>query len=147
MDFQTLNQLLRCSIEYNHRKIRMRELSDTECMICTFVYSNENCAQDEVAASLKTNKTTVAKAVAELEKRGCLTRTQDSEDRRKKRLCLTETGRAKILDLLHLHDNWLSEILTTLSTEEQKQFEDYCNRLLAAAEELAKNQNQERIRK
>ncbi len=68
MDYQTLNLLFRCNKEFSHDKIRMQELSYTECMICSYIYSHENCSQDDVSVALKTDKTTVGKALAPLEK-------------------------------------------------------------------------------
>ena len=35
--------------------------------------------------------------------------------------------------------SWLRDIMTCLSEEEQKQFENYCERLLAAAKKLTDN--------
>lgn len=137
MDYQVLNLLFRCNKEFSHERIRLQELSDTECMICSFICSHENCSQDDVAVALKTDKTTVGKALASLESKGCVARTQDPSDKRVKRLSLTGTGREKIAKLLNVHNNWLAEIMTCLSDEEQKQFENYCERLLAAAEKLA----------
>ena len=136
MDFQTLNLLFRCNKEFSHEKIRRQELSDTACMICSYIYSHENCSQDDVAVALKTDKTTVGKALMTLEKKNCVTRVQDGADKRVKRLALTDLGREKIGELADLHNNWLKQILTCLSPEEQEQFENYCERLLAAAEQL-----------
>ncbi|MCQ2355021.1 MAG: MarR family transcriptional regulator [Clostridia bacterium] len=139
MDYQTLNLLFRCNKEFSHEKIRMQELSDTECMICSFIYSHENCSQDDVSSALKTDKTTVGKALAALEKKNCVVRTPDVADKRIKQLTLTDIGRGKVAVLVNLHNNWLAEIMTCLSKEEQKQFENYCDRLLAAAEKLTQN--------
>lgn len=138
MDFQTLNLLFRCNKEFSHEKIRRQELSDTEYMICSFIYSHENCSQDDVSVALKTDKTTVGKALASLEKKCCVARVQDAADKRIKRLALTDVGREKVSELIDLHNNWLARILTCLSQEEQAQFENYCERLLAAAEKLTK---------
>ena len=140
MDFQTLNLLFRCNKEFSHEKIRRQELSDTECMICSYIYSRENCSQDDVSVALKTDKTTVGKALMSLEKKNCVVRVQDAADKRVKRLSLTDTGREKIAALADLHNNWLEKILTCLSREEQEQFENYCERLLAAAEQLTKTE-------
>ena len=140
MDFQTLNLLFRCSKEFSHEKIRRQELSDTECMICSYIYSRENCSQDDVSVALKTDKTTVGKALMSLEKKNCVMRVQDAADKRVKRLSLTDTGREKIAALADLHNNWLEKILTCLSREEQEQFENYCERLLVAAEQLTKTE-------
>ena len=139
MDYQILNLLFRCNKEFSHEKIRKQELSDTECMICSYIYSHENCSQDDVSVALKTDKTTVGKALASLEKKNCVVRTTDGADKRIKRLSLTENGRRKVSSLVDLHNNWLGEIMTCLSAEEQKQFENYCDRLLSAAEKLTNN--------
>ncbi len=139
MDYQTLNLLFRCNKEFSHEKIRKQELSDTECMICSYIYSHENCSQDDVSAALKTDKTTVGKALMSLENKACVVRTQDDADKRVKQLLLTGIGREKVAELVDIHNNWLQEIMTCLSSEEQKQFENYCERLLSAAEKLTKN--------
>lgn len=139
MDYQTLNLLFRCNKEFSHAKIRMQDLSDTECMICSYIYSHGYCSQDDVSVALKTDKTTVGKALASLESKDCVLRTQDESDRRIKRLSLTPTGQEKVSELIDIHNNWLRDIMTCLSAEEQKQFENYCERLLAAAEKLTDN--------
>ena len=136
MDYQTLNLLFRCSKEFSHEKIRLQELSDTECMICSYIYSHENCSQDDVSVALKTDKTTVGKALASLEKKNCVLRNQDTSDKRFKRLSLTAFGREKVSELVDIHNNWLNEIMKCLTEEEQKNFENYCKRLLNAAENL-----------
>ena len=139
MDYQTLNLLFRCNKKFSHEKIRRQELSDTECMICSYIYSHDNCSQDDASVALKTDKTTVGKALASLENKSCVVRTQDEADKRIKRLSLTDVGREKVAELVDIHNNWLRDIMTCLSSEEQKQFENYCKRLLAAAEKLTDN--------
>ena len=137
MNYQTLNLLFRCSKAFSHEKIRLQELSYTECMICSYIHSNEGCSQDEVAAALKTDKTTVGKALASLENKACVVRKQDAADKRIKRLSLSDVGKEKVSQLLDVHDGWLRSIMACLSEEERKQFENCCERLLAAAEKLA----------
>ena len=137
MEYQTLNLLFRCHKEFSHEKIRRQALSDTECMICSYIHSHPDCSQDDVSVALKTDKTTVGKALASLESKGCVVRIQDKADKRIKRLSLTDIGQEKVAELVDIHNNWLHDIMTCLSEEEQKQFENYCERLLAAAEKLA----------
>ena len=136
MDYQILHLLLRCNKEFSHEKIRRQELSDTECMICSYIYSHDQCSQDDISVALKTDKTTVGKALVSLENKACVARTQDRVDKRIKRVTLTPAGREKVAELLDLHNHWLREIMTCLSPEEQKQFENMCRRLLDAAEKL-----------
>lgn len=134
MDFGTLNLLFRCNKEYSHGKIRMKGLSDTEYMICSYVNSNEGCSQDDVVNALKIDKTTVGKALASLEKRQLVLRSMNEEDKRKKNLRLTKEGYERIADLMNLHNEWMREVMSCLTEQEQIQFEDYCNRLLVKAD-------------
>ena len=137
MDYQKLNLLFRCNKEFSHEKIKLQELSDTECMICSYIYSHKNCSQDDVSVALKTDKTTVGKALASLEKKNCVVRNQDTEDKRFKRLSLTADGHKKVSELVDIHNTWLNEIMKCLTEEEKKNFENYCDRLLTAAEKLS----------
>lgn len=136
MDYKTLNLLLRCNKEFSHKKIRAHELSDTECLICSHVYTHQYCSQDDIVNALKIDKTTIGKALASLEKRNYIKRIQDDDDKRFKRVVLTDLGNEKIQGLINLHDEWLAEILKVLSDEEKENFENYCDRLLSAAEKL-----------
>ena len=45
----------------------------------------------------------------------------------------------KVTELVDIHNNWLAEGMSCLNEEEQKNFENYCERLLAAAEKLTNN--------
>ena len=137
MDFQTLQLLFRCRCEFSHDTLRLRELSDTEYMICSYVRSHADCSQDEAATALKTDKTTVAKALHTLEEKGCIERIQDPADKRRKRLNLTASGLERTETLLALHERWFSEVFSCLTAEERICFESCCERLLAKAETLA----------
>ena len=136
MEFQTLNLLLKCGMDFSHRRIRTHGLNDTECLICSYVYSHEGCSQDNTAKALRMDKTTAAKALRSLEDKGFVTRSQDAEDHRRKLLKLTPSGAERLSEVVHLHDSWMHRVLTCLSEEEQSQFENYCTRLMQAAEAL-----------
>ena len=143
MDVQIWTLLFRCQRDFSHNKLRDQNISDTECLLCTYVSSHEGCSQDDAAAALKMDKTTVAKALLALENRGIIERTQDTADKRIKRLRLTADGREKVSGLLELHNAWLTEVMSCLTPEEQAQFESCCERLLTAAEALSAKQKTE----
>ena len=144
MDFGTLQLLHRCHREYSRRKLREQSLSDTEYQLCAYIDIHEGCSQEQAAAALRMDKTTVAKALTALERKGWITRAADPIDHRRKQLSLTEEGGVKLAGLTELHSSWLDEIMSVLSPEEQERFEDCCKRLLQAAEALAeKKENEE----
>ena len=137
MDYQLINLLYRCSREYSHKKLRIRDLSSTESMLCSYVFSHPDCSQEQAASTLKIDKTTVAKALYTLESKGFIIRASDPVDRRRKQLRLTDSGTREVSSVVELHNNWLSQVKSCLSKDEQARFEDYCKRLLTAAETLS----------
>lgn len=138
MNFHTVHKLLSYHKEYSHKKIREKNLSDTEGMICSYLYSHDGCSQDDVVTALNADKTTIAKAIYSLEEKACLTRTQDRKDHRIKRLSLTEDGRNRIDDIKDIHDEWLREVMSYFSEEEKAEFDRTVSRLLHASEEMMK---------
>jgi len=144
MDYHKLHLLLRYGREYGHHRIRERGFTDTEHLICSYVYVHAGCAQDDVAQALRMDKTTVGKAIDALESKQFLSRVQSPEDRRKKHLTLTESGKNSIADILSVNDEWVQSILSVLAPEEQSLFIGYLNRVLKAAEDLyCQEQNHE----
>jgi len=133
MDYQMLHLLLRYGKDYAHRRIKEKGFTDTEHMICSFVYVHENCSQDDIAKALHMDKTTVGKAVDALVGKGRLLRTQSGTDRRKNVLLLTEEGKNSIADILSINDEWVQSIVSVLSKEEQTRFMEYLSRVLKAA--------------
>ena len=146
MDFQTLTLLYRYSREFSHDRLRGMELTDTEYMICSYIYARPGCSQDEVSNALRADKTTVGKALAVLENKGCVSRETDSSDKRRKCLRVTDTWSKRIADLTKVHNDRLNQILSCLTEEERVQFGSLCERLLTAADELTKKQKEEEKR-
>lgn len=146
MDFQTLQLLYKCNKQYSHVKLRLQDLTDTECMLCSYVNEHPGCSQDDVARALLADKTTVAKASAFLEKNKFLIRKSDPDDRRRNQLRVTKAGMKRVTELMNVHDEWLTNVLSCLSAEERAQFEDYCVRILNSADAfLAKEEETEDI--
>lgn len=137
MNFNHLNLLLKYAKEYGHGKIRVLGMSDTEHIICTFLFGHTDVSQDDVAQSLRLDRTTVARALLTLENKGFVRRRPNPENRRKNLLSLTDAGRGNIAAVVGLYDHWLSEISGCLTDAEQKQFDEICTRLLAAAKAVS----------
>lgn len=140
MNFQLLNLLFRLGNDFSHRKTRPTGLSDTECKLCSYIYGHALCSQDEAGQELGIDKTTVTKALQTLENKGILQRETCADDRRKKLLTLTESGKKTISDIADLHEKWFTNVLSCLNADEQANFEDYLRRLLAEAEKLKNNE-------
>ncbi len=138
MQFHNLYLLLRYAKEFCHSQIKNIGVSGTEHMICTFLLGHCGGSQDDVAEALKLEKATVARALSSLEKKGYVERSINSDNRRKYILTLTQSGKESIADVADIYDVWLRKISSCLTEQEQKQFDEYCKRLLIVSEELFK---------
>lgn len=139
MNFQIINLLVKCGIDYNHKKIRNYKLTDTEYMILSFCFSNPSPIQDDIVKGLKIDKTTLTKALISLESREYITRESNNTDRRKKIIILTDKAKKEISEILSLHDKWLDKIMSVLTENEKDNFENCCIKLLKASEDLRKD--------
>lgn len=136
MNYLTLNLLFQSNREYGRRQARLLHLSDTECMICSYLKFHNNCSQEEISSSMHLEKTTVAKAMAALEKKTLVERDIDPTDKRRKQIRLTPSGTKKVSQIIQIHDEWFHTIFQCLSEEEQNQFDSCSKKLLEAANHL-----------
>ena len=136
MDFNTIQLLHRCHREFSREALRAQGWSETEYSLCAYISDHEDCSQEEASRALRIDKTTVAKALSMLERKGCVERTSSDVDRRRKTLRLTAEGRGKLSGLTEQHRLWFAGISDVLTAEEQMQFENNCLRLLEAAAKL-----------
>lgn len=136
MSFSKLYALMKYAKGYGHTQLKKIGVSDTEHLICAFVFGHSHSSQDDVAEALKLDKTTVAKALLTLEKKGYIERIPNPENRRKNIIYITELGKENISDVASIYDAWLDRISKVLEPQEWKQFEDYCERLLEMAEKV-----------
>jgi DNA-binding MarR family transcriptional regulator len=133
LDYNRLNMLIKLGREYGHRKIRETGASDTEHYICTFLCFHNDVSQDIVASSLMLDKTTVAKALSSLEKKGFIVRSTNPGNRRKNILQITEAGKEIINDSIDIYDKWLNTINSCFTEQEQQQFDLLFDKLLKKA--------------
>ena len=131
--YAQLNMLIRLGREFGHEQIRGAGFSDTEHAICTFLCFHDQVSQDRVANALMQDKTTVAKALRTLERRGLVDRAQNEHNRRENIIRLTESGRASVHASVDLYDAWLTDICSCLSEEESRNLESYFNKLVDCA--------------
>lgn len=136
MDFNKLNIFFRCGKEYGRNAIKDLGINDTEYTICSFLYFYKDAPQDLICKSYMIDKTTVTKALHSMEERGLITRTVNPENRRQNLINLTKDGKDLIKDVVNVYDDWVSEVVTSLNEDEQKQFEIIMDKLLKKATDL-----------
>lgn len=105
----------------------------TQGKVLKILYRKGQLSQKEVQDFLEVKPGTISELVTKLEKKGMVTRIQDSNDRRKVLLTLTEAGRQDVEAHEHNYQNNVMAYFNVLTEEEKKEF----------ARILQKLQNQE----
>jgi DNA-binding MarR family transcriptional regulator len=138
MNFNKLVMFIRLGREYGRDKIRGAGLSDTEHGIATFLYYHDQVSQDTISAALMLDKTTVAKALNTMEKKGLISRRQNELNRRENVIEITAAGRQGIAHNIDIYEQWIEKVCSCLQEKELEQFESYFDRLLDNALRLRK---------
>jgi DNA-binding MarR family transcriptional regulator len=93
--------------------------------------SQEEPAVHELAARLGLSMATAGRAVQGLVKADMVTRREDTQDRRVKRVCLSEHGRGFVNGLMQAHRDAVRECLESLSDDERDQLSQALAPILA----------------
>ena len=120
MDYHKMILLVKLGREYGMERIKSLGLNDTEHQICSFLFFHDEVSQDTIAGALMLDKTTVAKALSNLEKYSFIIRMQNPSNRRKNVIRLSENGRKSENDSVNLHNEWLTQVMECLSKDEKK---------------------------
>ena len=136
MEFSKLSMLIKLGRDFGHEQIRDAGFSDTEHAICAFLCFHNQVSQDMIANALMLDKTTVAKALRSMEEKQLILREQDTQNRRKNSICVTEAGRASVSASMHIYDDWFSSVCACLSEEEFRQLGSSIDRMIDCALKL-----------
>jgi MarR family transcriptional regulator, organic hydroperoxide resistance regulator len=93
------------------------------------VYRYPDLTQQELANRLLVGRSNLSMVLPELEKRGLLLRAQGKDDKRIRRLQLTEVGRALTEKALAIQVSVIERVTQALDTEECEQLGDYMRRI------------------
>lgn len=90
---------------------------------------NGKMTQRELADSKNLNTATITRALDRLEKKGFVKRENDSNDKRKKNIFLTQKGKEIVSEILIKHETFKNEIFKDFSSEEYLELLNYLNKL------------------
>ena len=118
---------------------RPLQLTYSEYVLLLRLFDCEGASQEDLSRALQTDKSAVARTLKLLEQKGFICREKDAEDRRIKRIRLTEYGRMQHPFLLAVMNCWVDHLVGTLPPEdsaivergfrqlaERSQWADFC---------------------
>ncbi len=133
MDYHKMILLVKLGREYGMERIKSLGLNDTEHQICSFLFFHDEVSQDTIAGALMLDKTTVAKALSNLQKYKFIIRMQNPSNRRKNVIRLSVSGRENMNDSVNLHNDWLSQVMSCLSEHEKESMDNIFEKIFSNA--------------
>lgn len=96
-----------------------RNMGFSEAIVLMYVYDNPGTIQDNIASGLSINKSAVARSIKCLVALGFLTRTEDMDNQRVKKVYVTEATEEFKVYLNKVINQWNQIILSDLTPEER----------------------------
>ena len=97
---------------------RPLQLTYSEYVLLLRLFDCEGASQEDLSRVLHTDKSAVARTLKLLEQKGFICREKDAEDRRIKRIRLTEYGRMQHTFLMSVMNCWVNYLIDTLSPQD-----------------------------
>lgn len=95
-------------------------LYSSEWTVLNFVAKHDSFPQSDIAAALQIEGAAISKTLSKMEQKGLIARTS-SQDKREKRISLTEKGRELYPLAAQAADNHRSAVLAGLSRDDRRQ--------------------------
>ncbi len=99
--------------------------------VLDYIYHNPGCTQIELAQRLMVSPASIAQSTQRMERAGFLERRQDADNRRCKRLYLTQEGEELNQRCRMLFDETDEKMFQGFSAREKEELENYLQRLLS----------------
>lgn len=131
---RALNNISRCQAIYRKKAVDLEDLCTSHYAFVPAVSHNPGLSQEELARELCLDKSTVARALANLEKNGYITRVSNEKDRRQTLVYPTQ----KMLEICprvrQVNRAWAERLTAGISPQELEMF----YQVLARMEKSAK---------
>jgi len=95
------------------------DLSFSQISVLMRLFHGSNCGVSEIGGQLGVTNAAASQTVDRLVQLGLIERTEDPDDRRAKRLSLTEKGRVLIEKGIEARSKWIESLTDALTAEQQ----------------------------
>jgi DNA-binding MarR family transcriptional regulator len=109
------------------------DLSFSQMSVLMRLFHGSNCGVSEIGEQLGVTNAAASQTVDRMVQLGLIERTEDPEDRRAKRLALTEKGRVLIEKGIDARSKWIEGLTDALTLEQQNMIISALTRLTEAA--------------
>lgn len=114
-------RLLRTTFD---RRVKPLGLTRSQWWVLTHLFRNDGMTQAELADMLEVERPTLGRLLDRLEANGWIRREADAQDRRAKRVYLTQAVEPSMRAMRHIAAQVRADAMEGMSTEEQERFVD-----------------------
>lgn len=133
---RSIGQTERAYALFRTAKLASYGLSGYQSLYLRTVCTHPGITQEDVAARLVFNKSSVARQLSALEKAGLVKRVRDEKDKRSVRVYPTEQGEALLPLIRDCAKEFFAAISKDLSEEEKEILDSLCEKLCVRAKEV-----------
>ena len=137
--FGKMNRISRCGMLYRGEKLQDLDINACQHSFVLAICHHPGMSQEQIARHLCLNKSTVARALTQLESTGYVIRTPDTEDKRVLLVYPTEKMENVFPRVREVTREWNRSLMEGISEEETEIFLSVLTRITERAKELTGN--------
>lgn len=112
------------------RRLEGRGITRIQWIALYYIYENPNISQRELSLLMYIKDSSAGRLMDRLQREGFIKRTKSDEDKRIVHLQLTDTGRQRFEEVLHLGVEFNEDLIRGISAEDLNTFNSVLSRML-----------------
>lgn len=137
-----INTISRCAVAYRNDKLNDKTLSPLYHSYIIVISKNQGISQDELAAELCINKSSVTRGLVNLEEQGYIERKADDDDKRILRVYPTQKMNAMLPKVREVLREWNKYLTDDIDENEIEIFQSVLERVTEKAKDYIKNRKE-----
>lgn len=129
---------------YFNRELSEISISATELLYLSSLYAKDGITQDDLAQEYSVDKAAVTRTVQLMEKKGLITRKIDDEDKRAKKIFLTDKAKSLEKKLREIQARWVYAMTKGMGKNSIDSFLRQIDNMVERAKELNQKEREDR---
>lgn len=128
---------------YFNRELSEINISATELLYLSSLYSKDGITQDDLAQEYSVDKAAVTRTLQLMEKKGLIVRKTNTDDKRAKRLFLTDKAKALEKKLREIQAQWIHEMTKGMEKNSIDNFSKQIDSMVERAKKLNQKERED----
>lgn len=117
-----INQFYRQGVSFLGKEYKEYNIGAGQYQFLVYLYMKDGLTHEELTEKIAVDKAATTRAIVKLEECGYIKKVQDSKDKRKYYIFLTDYAKANRESIINVSKKWENEIVGELTKEELEQF-------------------------